>query len=453
MSIVDSTLIKGVRKVALGLGLAALTLPAGAQEAFSLKDCIAYGLQHHPSVQVARNNVEQARQNSREAVSAYLPQLNVTGGMDYNMKLPTTIIPAGAFSPEETRLSFGNKYASTVTAQAEQQIYNQSLLTGIKASRPNQQIAQLSEAQNRQTIIYNVSDAYFRMITAQKQLELLQANEQKMARLLRIAQLQAEAGVAKKVDVKQVQVNYNNVVAQISTAQNNLQLATNQLKYAMGLYNDQPIVLTDTARWLQHTPQVKALPTFSFKQTLDYRIQEQQIELYDLNAKSIRAGYLPVLSAYGRYGLNGFGNELGDIANRQFDFSTIGLKLSWSLFDGFRRDAQYQKAVISRENARLNLELLEAGQNLQYQNATSQLSQARNSLQTNRENLALASEVYDNTGLQYRQGVGSLSDLLNAESALRDAQNLYLQSLIQFYLAQLDLDRTNSNLETYFTNL
>lgn len=455
MSIVDTSFKfnKMIRIAAIALmGILAGTA-AQAQEVYTLKECIEYGLKHHPSLNVARNNRANAKQASIEAVSGYLPQVNINGDFTDNLKLQTNIIPPGPLGPTETKVTFGNKYSSTVTAQAEQALYNQALLTGIKANKPNQEIAALNEEQTKQTLIYNIASSYYQVITIQKQLELLQGNKERIEKLLKISQLQAEAGVAKKVDVKQVQVNLNNVESQLSVAQSNLQYANNSLKNAMGIFENVQITLSDTAKWLNYTPQVSSMPDFRFKSTIDYKLQEQQITLYDLNAKSIRAGSLPTLSAFARYGANGFGADVEKVFARQFDYSAIGLKLTWNIFSGLRRNAQYQQAIFDRDNARLNLAINTANQNLQYQNAVTQFNQAQSTLGTNKENVDLAIQVYENASLQYKEGVGTMADLLNAESSYRDAQNNYIQSLINYYLAQLDVERTNSTLNDYYTKL
>lgn len=456
MSIVDTSFNfnKMIRVAAVALIAILLGNRMQAQEVYTLKECIDYGLQHHPSLNIARNNRANAKQASIEAVSGYLPQVNVNGDFTHNLKLQTNIIPANPpLFPVETTLAFGNKYASTVTAQAEQALYNQALLTGIKANKPNQEIAALNEEQTKQTLIYNIASSYYQVITIQKQLELLQSNRARIEKLLRISQLQAEGGVAKKVDVKQVQVNLNNVESQISVAESNLQYANNSLKNSMGIFDDVQITLSDTAKWLNYTPQISSIPEFRFRSTIDYQLQERQIQLYDLNAKSIRAGSIPTLSAFARYGANGFGGDVERVFNRQFDYSAIGLKLTWNIFSGLRRNAQYNQAIFDRDNARLNLTINTANQNLQYQNAVTQFNQAKSTLGTNKENVDLAIQVYENSSLQYKEGVGTMADLLNAESSYRDAQNNYIQSLINYYLAQLDVERTNSTLNDYYNKL
>ena len=170
--------------VTLTTGAAA---PAWAQQkteqthSFTLKDCIAFGLEHHRSVVVSRNNITGAKEQAKEALSAYLPQVNVSAGFDYNVKLQQNVIPAGSFpgQTEEQRITFGTKYNSTQMIQLDQKIYDQSLLTGLKANSSNTRLAELNAEENNQNLIYNISYAYYQIIVAQKQLELLNSNKER----------------------------------------------------------------------------------------------------------------------------------------------------------------------------------------------------------------------------------------------------------------------------------
>lgn len=439
--------------------LAFLPLTGNAQQQevrpFTLKECIQYGLTHHPSVRVYENNVEKAHQTAREALSSYLPQVNISAGLDDNLKLQQTIIPAGTFGPgtPEQRVAFGTQYNSAMTVQLDQKIYDQSALVGIKANKPNKEYAALQQEQNKEDLIYNIASAYYQILVAQKQLNLLKSNQERFEQILKVTTLQAEQGVAKKVDVKQVQVNLNNVLSQISTTENNLEIALNTLKNNIGLNPSDSVVLSDTSKWLNQSPSLAPYPDFNYDNTLSSQLQKVQIELYDLQRKSIKAQAIPTLSAYARYGANGFGEKLSETYDPLLDYSAIGIKLSWNIFTGFRRDAQYKEAVLDMNNAMVNYDLNESLQNLQYQNAEASSNEARTAILTNKENMQLAAEVYDNTTLQYRQGVASLSDLLNAELSYKEAQNNYISSLLNYYIADLAVKRANGKLEQYFNQL
>lgn len=438
--------------LALSMGAAQVSAQQQSQDAtlkMSLKECIQYGLTHHRSVTVAQNNIQASKEQAREALSAYLPQVNVSAGLDYNLKLQQNIIPAGSFpgQTEEQRITFGTKYNSTQSVQLDQKIYDQSLLTGLQANKEYTKISELDAVKNNETLIYNISTSYYQILVAQRKLDLLLVNKTQFEKILRLSQLQAEQGVIKKVDVKQVQVNLNNVLSQISTTENNLTLAKNTLKNNMGLSLKADVMLSDTARWLNQNPVPRIYDQFDYKSTVNYRQQKIQITMYDINRKSVRNQIYPVLSMYGRYGANGFGStSLGDAYKPLLDYSAIGVKLSWAVFTGFRRDSKYKQALIDMNNAIENLSINEDLQTLQFQNADAAVTRAQTTIATNRSNMELATEVYQNATLQYSQGIATLTDLLNSELSYREAQTNYINSLLEFYIADLDVRRANGTL-------
>ncbi len=441
---------------ALVLSVAGLTAQAQQTQSLTLKESISYGLQNHRSIRINRNNVTAAHAKAQEALAGYLPQVSINAGLDYNIKLQQNVIPAGSLpgQTEEQRITFGTKYNSSTVIQLDQKIYDQSLITGLKANKYNNQMADLNEEDNNQTLIYNIASSYYQIIVTQKQLDLLYSNRDRFEKILRVTQLQADQGVAKKVDVKQVQVNLNNVLSQISVAENNLKLAKNTLKNNMGLSQSEDIVLADTARWLNTNPSGKLYAPFDYKNTVSYQLQQAQVNLYDINRKSVRDQALPTLAVYGRYGANGFGqNSIKQAFDPLLDYSAMGVKLSWNIFTGLRRQAQYKQATIDFDNAKEKLKLNEDLQNLQFQNAGAAVTRAQSTIATNKNNMELASEVYENATLQHKQGVATISELLNAELSYREAQNNYIGSLLDYYLADLDVQKANGNLRNYFEKL
>ena len=68
--------------------------PATARN-ITLKEAINYGLEHHPTVRIFRLQTLQAKQVAKEQLSNYLPQVNLSSTLDYNIELQKTVIPEG----------------------------------------------------------------------------------------------------------------------------------------------------------------------------------------------------------------------------------------------------------------------------------------------------------------------------------------------------------------------
>src|SRR5690606_30377447 len=125
-----------------------------------------------------------------------------------------------------------------------------------------------------------------------------------------------------------------------------------------------------------------------------------------------RAQALPTISAYARYGANAFGNEFRTTFDNWYDYSSVGLKLNVPIFSGLRRVSQIKQSELNLNISRQNLIINSRAYELQLQNAQAKLTTSYLTLQSNRENMTLANEVYEMTALQYQSGTIGLSDFL-----------------------------------------
>ncbi|MFT4031895.1 MAG: TolC family protein [Siphonobacter sp.] len=431
--------------------LAALPLTGISQNqaSWSLKECIAYGLKNYGTVRIAQFKKETANHQAREAVSQYLPQVSGTGTFTDNLKLQKNILEIAGQDP--VTLTFGTKYQINLAAQATQAIYDKTLLLGIKANEPNKKLADLSDRQTQEDIIYNVTKNYYQVFVSQQQISLLKDNLARTEQVLTILKLQRDNGVIQPVDYTNTEVSYNNTRSQLTLAENTYQLSINQLRYQMGLSQDEPMVLSDTAI-LKKLPQPEKVE-FDAGKLVSVQQAETNLVLQRINAERTKAGYLPTLGFTANYGTLAFDNAIDGVFKNYKGFGSIGLKLTVPIFDGLRRDAQYQQNKLTVLTQQEQLKLNTASYHLQYRNAESQLLKSQTNTQNDQRNVQLAQRVYDITTLQYKQGVKTLTDLLNADKSYRDAQSNYINSLISYYQAQLDLEQSQGSLLNFYNQL
>ena len=175
-------------------------------------------------------------------------------------------------------------------------------------------------------------------------------------------------------------------------------------------------------------------------------------ELLAINQKSIKAQALPKLTAYAKYGAVGFGNDFGPSVNQLSSFSAVGIKLVIPIFD-FKRNAQYDEAKYKQLDARENIRIDADNFRLEYENAKTKMVKAQSDVENNSRNIELATSVFKTTDLQYQKGVTDLTNWLNAQSSLKEAENNYLTSLYNFYLARIDLEKSNGTLKNFYNSL
>jgi OMF family outer membrane factor len=85
---------------------------------------------------------------------------------------------------------------------------------------------------------------------------------------------------------------------------------------------------------------------------------------------------------------------------------------------------------------------------MQVENAKLQTLVAQKSVTTTLEQIKLAQRIYEQTALQQKEGVASLTDIVLADNALREAQQTYLSAVIDYLKADLELKKLTGNIST-----
>ena len=88
-------------------------------------------------------------------------------------------------------------------------------------------------------------------------------------------------------------------------------------------------------------------------------------------------------------------------------------------------------------------------QNIDYDVAASRLS-IKSALQTidnQKQNLALAEKVYNSTKLKFEQGLGDNQEIYNAQAELKVAQNNYYSALYDAIIAKIDYLKASGKLQ------
>ncbi|MDJ1485875.1 TolC family protein [Cytophagaceae bacterium YF14B1] len=425
---------------------------------FSIKDCIEYASNKNSNIRLARFDERIALAQVSEVKGGALPQININGSLEDRLKIPVQLIPkaftgdtSGGFIP----VQFGTKYTASLTGEITQAIINPSLWIGLKAAKSSRKFYEQTTQRVSEQTAYSIANAYYQIIVAQKRLLLLESNLASTQKLLTNTELQLQNGVAKRVDVNRLKVNANNLQSQIKQAQLSLEQAFNNLKFQMGMSLENRIALIDTALTFKQEDAITEESGGNFfENRIDYKILETNLELQDLDRRNQRSGYYPTLSAYGNYSYQAQRQTFNFFEGGQpwFQSSAIGLRLNIPIFDGLQRNARVQQARLNVEKVKENMNLTKLTVSREVNNAVTQYRNTLQRIGSEQQNVQLAQEVYGVTQLEFREGVSTSSDVVNAETSLREAQNNYITTLLDLYIARLDLERAKGNILPYLNS-
>ena len=447
-----------MRSILLSLALVLLAAPLlRSQEKtrrLSLAQCVQEAVEKNINVQTARIDFQKNEYKEGENRSALLPKITVSGNFQDNLKLPVTVLPGEIFGMPGTSIAakMGSNYSTSAALNFNQVLFNQTALLALKLTKKSTAISILSIEKAREEQAFEVSKLYFLSLATAKQKKLIEENIARTQRMGEIVKLRVENGMSKQVDYERNSVNLENLLTQLNNTEATQAQQMNMIKYTLDLPMEETIVLTDTAEMpLMPVPELTA----DFTNHVDIQLLESQKEIHLLNQKMVNSGYLPTLSFTGQYSYQGLRQEFKNYfqsnpENQWYASSYIGLSLSIPVFDGLEKRSKSRQAKLDYEKTSMTLDNTKKRFGVNYQNALNNYQNQKNSLQRQKQNVVLAENVYKQTSLKYREGLSTMSDLLQDEMSLDNAQANYLSALYNFKEAELKIMSLNGEIKKIY---
>ena len=418
-----------------------------AQQVLTLKDALNFALDNKAEAIKARLDVKNSEFMIDEVRANALPQINANGGLTYNAILQETALNFGG---ETQIIKMGRPWQSTATISLNQQIFNQAVFTGLKAARTTREFYQINAKLTNEQVIEKVASTYYELYKTKSQIETLDKTIANTTRVRDVIKSLFESGLAKKIDLDRMNVSLNNVVSAKQQLVNVLELQENSLKYLIGMDINKEIVLPENT--FEVTPEAFVENADVKLNRTEIALLEKQGELQVLNLKATIAQGYPTLSLNANYGYLGIGDKMPWFQSYPgaywSDFSAIGLSLNIPIFNGGVNRAKIKQAKVDIEKFNADVNDAKLALNLDFENAKAQITNSLITLNTQKENVRLAKQVLDNVENNYKNGLATLTDLLEAQTSYSDAQNNQTNALLDYKLAEVKLIKAKGELES-----
>lgn len=425
-------------------------VPVLAQRTLTLEECLRIGIENNLSLAGSRNEMRKAKHLLSENRAKLLPQINAVAGFNDNFNPPVSVTDGSAYgNPYNVTKTL--QYNASAGLQLQMPLYNQTVYTAIDIARTMNELNRLSYEKAREDLMLQISKMYYLGQNTVEQLALIQENRVRLQELRDITQAFFDNGMAMEVDVKRVNINLENLQVQYDNAKSMLVQQLNLLKYVMDYPAEEEIALTPV-----NPEQVESVSLTGLRSDLyELQLLESQEKLAGQQKELIRQGYLPSLSLTGSWMYSAYTDKArhwfhSGPSNHWYSSSGLGLTLRVPIFDGLDKRARIRKARIDEENARLNYENMRKNMETQYLNATNDLMNNQRNFQKQKDNYLLAEEVYQVTTDRYREGIASMTEVLQDEMRMSEAQNNYLSAHYNYQVANLTLLKLTGQLDRLF---
>lgn len=431
-------------------------LPSRAQPAqYSVKEAVNYALLHNLNVKNSELDVTSAEAKIGETKAIGLPQVTANANFVDNIIIQRFFLPAsfagGAADAPPVAVKFGVHYQGSASATWNQLLFNGTYLVGLKAAATYRELTQKNVQQTKIGIAESVTKAYYSVQVAEENAKVIDRNIERVDSLLSETKIMNQNGFVELLDVNRLEVQVNNLKVERQKVQNLIELSYALLKFQMGMPLDTPIELTNKISDVNISKLKNEMshPQVTYSNRIEYSILSTQTKLADLDLRSIKTGYLPILSASLGYGHNNGQDDFSDMfTTKWFNSSALTFNLAIPIFDGFTKKYQIQQKKIALDKLANGQKLLEQSIDLEAKQASIVMNNAFAALQTQEQNLALAKEVVRVTKIKYKEGVGTNIEVVNAESSLRESQTNFFTALFDLVIARVDLTKAKGELYT-----
>lgn len=471
-----------------------------------LDDCRQLAIEQNKDLAISREAIETAKNKRKAARTAYFPEVVATGGyvrsqyetslLSHDNKqrlssLGTTMVAKMVDNPILQKALQAIAMQQPSVAPLIQTLYPQAL--GHLSSRLNavgqeivdalrtdtrnmymgavtitqpiyvggkirayNQIARYAEGISKeqyrlqeQEVVLAVDEAYWQVVSLVNKLRLAQSYRELLQKLSRDVSLMIEQGIATKADALNVEVKLNEAEMTLSKAESGLTLARMLLCQIVGLPLESNITLTDEV-----LPSIESdrEEIATAVEQLDYDLRPELRSLGLLNkiakeqVRLVRSEYLPSIALEGKYTVTN-PNRFDGFENKFRGQWSVGLVLKvplWNWGQGIykvraaRSEARQQELKLANTRERIALQVKQSQSVLRV--ADQQLVMATSNLDKANENLRYAT-------LAFAEGLASMINVLEAQTAWLSAHSAHLDAQIEVRLARLYLRKAEGTLE------
>ena len=439
--------------------LSSMGLSLRAQTPFTLQALVDSATHHLPVLLQKQALVNSARAGVTDARHTFLPTLDAMEEVNLSSanSLPGAYETFGVIPSVSGAISSSNNYQATTGNIGI--LYSQYELVnfGLRKATVQQSQAVLGVTQadlDMQTYVVKaqIGRLYFNLLKNEYQLGVEQQNILRYATIDTVIHALTYSGIRPGVDssfamaeLSKARVAYNERLGQFNQL-------VQQIAWLTGIPAAQMAV--DTGK--------KALSDLSVlgdTSTLDNPLvayYQKEKQYYQSTEDLVKKSYLPKIylmgGAWGRGSSIDYSDQYKDLSTgigyQRFNYM-VGLTLAYNLFDPIHRKDKLSQARYQTQASDYAIQQQELSLNASAAQAMEAIREAESNLREIPIQMQSAADAYNQKVAQYKAGIINLVDLTEASYVLYSAQISYVETLNNWFLANLDKATATGSLDQF----
>jgi len=424
----------GYRGTALGRPLASKDLAERSSCPLSLEECVQIALENNPQIGAQSWDVEAAEAQTDIASSQRWPALRAVSGYRHHLDDQRLI---AAREPNEP----GAWSSDILSADL---VLGMPLFTGgriineIGAAELLERAATHRLARTKGELAFNVSSTFYAILGQRRVIESLEFSRKALAEHRKRVQDLITVQKAARVDLLRTEVRLADLEQRLVREWNTLAIQQRALANLMGIPEEGPSL--DVAGELERPDAPAELSgdvAVALAQRDDYEAGRRELEAQAKRVDAARAGHWPTVAldaAYGgRWAARDVNRQPG--ASNSEDVGSVGVSVSIPLFEGGRIEAGVRREKARLASTQESLRKLQLQIGLDVQTAVLNVNSSVERVRATEKAIEQARESLRIEREKYELGKGSITDVLDAQSALLESETNYARALAEYHTA------------------
>lgn len=452
----------------------------------TLDSCRHMALRNNKEIQQAALAIDKAGYQRKEAAAAYLPQFDLTAGYIYNSRRVSLVkedqmLPTKSFNLETgtydynlvidprtgTPLQVNGQYVPSTIALLPKSglsynIHNlmggaltvtQPIYMGGKITAMNQitdlaqQLAREMRDSKIEDVIYNVDAAYWQVVSLCAKQKLARSYVSLVEKLDNDVKAMVNEGVATRANQLAVDVKLNEANVDLTKVDNGVTLSRMLLAQLCGLPVNTMMTLADEGQdelGILLSPSTYNLDEV-FNKRHDVRSLELATKIYDQQVKVARSEMMPKLAAVAALHATN-PNSYDGFENRFGAAFSVGATLRMPLWHWGGLSNKVKVAQVEANVKRLELDDAKEKIALQISQAAFRYQEAFKTYEATKANLAQADENLRIADIAFKEGMGTIDEVLAAQTAWLKANSEKIDAEIDVQLTHEYLNKVMGDL-------
>jgi outer membrane protein TolC len=405
----------------------------------SLSQALELAKRNNNDLQVSILQLERSKSVLREAQAALLPSVDLSADVTNSRSVGSTLAVDQARKLDPTVPDAQSNTTFSGTAQVKYDLYTSGRRNGaIKEAEERIRLQELDVERLSDEIRLNVAKAYYDLQQSDENVRISNSAVENAQASLKDANALERAGVGTRFDVLRSQVNLANAQQELTNASSQQQISRRRLSPLLNLPQSVSISAGDPVKlaglW-QHPLEQSIVLAYQNRPELQQQLAQRNIS--EAQRRQALASLGPQVSLVGQYNLL----DQFDDGTSVSDGYSLALRATLSLYDGGAAKARAAQSKTNIAIAETQFSEQKNQVRFQVEQAYSTQSSSLENVQTAEAALGQARESLRLARLRFQAGVGTQTDVINAENDLTRSEGNRIKAILDYNRALTELQR------------